>query len=164
MRGLTQIKAAGQGGAQTVRGNGGGWRMKARRTVQVTWALAFALAASGCVPAATGGRADYQAYCAACHGATGQGDGEAAAALGKRPTDLTTLSARNGGTFPMVRVMSVIDGYTRRDQHGSLMPEFGPLLEEGDLVLVDTGDGIRTPTPRRLVALAAYLETLQVRP
>jgi hypothetical protein len=28
-------------------------------------------------------------------------------------------------------------------------------------VLLDTGDGIRTPTPEKLVALAAYLERLQ---
>ncbi|WP_343081227.1 c-type cytochrome [Ostreiculturibacter nitratireducens] len=118
-------------------------------------------ALASCTRPEVSGRADYLTFCASCHGPSGKGDGEAAELLGKRPADLTTISARNGGTFPRVRVMSVIDGYTRVDQHGSRMPEFGPLLEEGDLILVETGDGIMTPTPRRLVALAAYLETIQ---
>jgi len=32
---------------------------------------------------------------------------------------------------------------------------------EGPTVLVDTGDGIMTPTPLRLMEIAAYLETVQ---
>jgi hypothetical protein len=40
------------------------------------------------------------------------------------------------------------------------MPKFAPLME-GPTVLVDTGDGIMTPTPQRLVEIAAYLETVQ---
>lgn len=116
---------------------------------------------ASCTSPKVSGRADYLTFCASCHGPSGKGDGEAAELLDKRPADLTTISARNGGTFPRVRVMSVIDGYTRRDQHGSRMPEFGPLLEEGDLVMIETGEGIVTPTPRRLVALAAYLESIQ---
>ena len=57
--------------------------------------------------------------------------------------------------------MSVIDGYTRRGDRASVMPELGPALQEGPLVMVDTGDGIATPTPANLVALANYLKTLQ---
>ena len=40
------------------------------------------------------------------------------------------------------------------------MPEFAPLME-GDQVLFDGGDGIATPTPERLVALAEYLKAIQ---
>ena len=40
------------------------------------------------------------------------------------------------------------------------MPSFAPLLE-GALVPYDGGDGIETPTPERLVALAEYLKRLQ---
>ena len=61
----------------------------------------------------------------------------------------------------MAEVMSVIDGYTRRTAGNVTMPEFGADLQAGDLVLVDTGDGIVTPTPERLVALAEYLESVQ---
>ncbi len=57
--------------------------------------------------------------------------------------------------------MSTIDGYTRRSDRASVMPELGVVLQEGPLVLVDTGDGIMTPTPANLVALANYLESLQ---
>ena len=107
------------------------------------------------------GRAIYQDYCVACHGDSGKGDGPAAAGLSKKPADLTAIAARNGGTFPMVKVMSTIDGYTRRDDRGSKMPEMGPFLQEGPVVMVDTGQGVSTPTPERLVALAEYLRSLQ---
>lgn len=107
------------------------------------------------------GRAIYQDYCVACHGDGGKGDGPAAAGLAKKPADLTRISARNGGTFPLVKVMSTIDGYTRRNDRGSKMPEMGPFFQEGPVVMVDTGQGVSTPTPERLVALAEYLRSLQ---
>ena len=69
------------------------------------------------------------------------------------PKDLTRISVRNGGTFPTTRVLSNIDGYARSDMDGPGMPEFGELMS-GDLVPYDSGDGIETPTPRKLVALA----------
>lgn len=117
---------------------------------------------AGCVrPTAVTGRALYLDYCAGCHGDAGRGDGPAALGLARKPADLTGIAARNGGTFPMVKVMSTIDGYTRRGDRASVMPELGPILQEGPLVMVDTGPGIRTPTPANLVALAEYLRTLQ---
>ena len=110
------------------------------------------------------GREDFVAFCAGCHGTGGKGDGPAAAGLGRKPADLTGLSARNGGVFPGTRVMAKIWGYTgvapgRQDQ-ASPMPEFGPLLQ-GDLVPYDGGDGIATPTPERLVGTAEHLRVLQ---
>jgi mono/diheme cytochrome c family protein len=124
-------------------------------------AILTALTLAGCVPPVEVGRTTYADTCAACHGPAGKGDGPLAGEIGKLPPDLSTLSARNGGTFPKVYVMSVVDGYTRRGNHASLMPEFGTDLGEGDLVLVPTGEGINTPTPKRIVAIAAFLETLQ---
>lgn len=110
------------------------------------------------------GREDFAAFCAGCHGVGGKGDGPAAAGLGRRPADLTRLTARNGGAFPGTRVMAKIWGYTgvapgRQDQ-GSPMPEFGPLLQ-GALVPYDGGDGIASPTPERLVGIAEHLRVLQ---
>ncbi len=107
------------------------------------------------------GRALFTDYCASCHGDSGRGDGPAAEGLGKMPADLTTIAARNGGTFPMVQVMSTIDGYTRRGDRSSVMPELGVALQEGPLVMFDTGDGIATPTPVNLIALANYVKRLQ---
>jgi mono/diheme cytochrome c family protein len=117
-------------------------------------ALATAALLAACVApppdtSATRGAALYDAACAACHGSGGSG--------GSAPA-LTGLAAAPGG-FDRVAVMSRIDGYTRRG-HGSAMPEFGAALE-GETVLVDTGDGVMTPTPAALVALAAHLESVQ---
>ncbi len=103
----------------------------------------------------------YAEFCASCHGLSGKGDGPAAAGLERVPSDLTTLSARNGGTFPLTNVLSTIDGYTRAKDDNLTMPEFGVMLEDQPMVLVDTGDGIPTPTPEPLLAMAEYLMTIQ---
>ena len=103
-------------------------------------------------------RQDFSDNCAACHGAGGTGDGPATAGLARKPADLTGISARNGGDFPMAQVMSTINGYFRPDS--SEMPHFGDVLDSAT-VLVDTGDGIATPAPERLVALANYLRSIQ---
>jgi mono/diheme cytochrome c family protein len=105
------------------------------------------------------GAQDFAEHCVACHGASGKGDGEAAAGLAKKPADLTQLSAKNGGVFPGTRVMAQIWGYTGRDE-GRVMPEFKELLDS-ETVLFDGGDGIETPTPLRLVQLAEYVKGLQ---
>lgn len=124
--------------------------------------LAAAALLVACAPERqVSGRALYGDYCASCHGESGAGDGPAAAGLGKAPADLTTISARNGGRYPMVQVMSTIDGYTRRGDRSSVMPELGVALQEGPLVMFDSGDGIATPTPVNLVALATYVKGLQ---
>lgn len=124
--------------------------------------LAAATVLSACVPEPeeVSGRALFDQFCVSCHGTTGKGDGPAAAGLARKPADLTRISARNGGSFPMVRVMSVIDGYTRAGD-GSVMPELGDVLGEGPVEIIDTGNGIETPTPSRLVALADYLRSIQ---
>jgi mono/diheme cytochrome c family protein len=128
--------------------------------------LTAALALSACVPfgakqEAPSPKMDFADYCAGCHGAGGKGDGEAASGLPKKPADLTRLSARNHGKFPTTRVMAQIWGYTGKKGNG-VMPDFSPLMQ-GEMVPYDGGDGIETPTPLRLVAIAEYLKTLQVK-
>ncbi len=128
--------------------------------------LPLALSLAGCVETerVPTGAEDFGDFCSACHGLSGKGDGEGAAALARKPADLTQLSAKNGGVFPGTRVMAKIWGYTGvapgRQDNASPMPEFGPLLQ-GELVPYDGGDGIPTPTPLRLVQIADYLKTLQ---
>lgn len=128
--------------------------------------LLLSLGLAACVERETqpSGSEDFADFCAACHGMSGKGDGEGAAALDRKPADLTRLSAKNGGVFPGTRVMAKIWGYTGvapgRQDAASPMPEFGPLLQ-GDLVPYDGGDGIATPTPVRLVQIAEYLKALQ---
>lgn len=101
----------------------------------------------------------YDENCAICHGPGGQGDGPAAGGLTPPPADLTRLAARNGGVFPLTRTMSYIDGYKLPER---AMPQFGDLLQDAPSTLVETDDGVLTPTPVPLIALANYLESLQV--
>ncbi|GGG86806.1 cytochrome c [Salipiger pallidus] len=112
------------------------------------------------MPQAADGRALYMEYCSVCHGETAKGDGEMARAMAKPPKDLTLIALRHGDNFPRAKVLSYIDGYARSDLDGPGMPEFGELLK-GDLVPLDTGDGVMTPTPRKMVALLEYLESVQ---
>ena len=118
-------------------------------------AFAVPLLVAGCMqPRAEVGRAFYDANCAACHGADGRG------AAGVEVPDLSTFAARNGGVFDRTKVMSMIDGYLRRDDPSHPMPEFGAVLG-GRVVMIETGPGVLTPAPEILVALADHLETLQ---
>lgn len=128
-------------------------------------ALVMTAGLAGCVeetemPGPQDGRALFMENCAVCHGENGKGDGPMARRMQKAPKDLTLIRLRHGNAFPRAKVMSIIDGYARSDIAGPGMPEFGELLE-GDLVPFDSGDGIQTPTPRKLVALLEYLETIQ---
>lgn len=121
--------------------------------------LALAACKPGDLPSPSGAE-DFATYCAACHGRDGRGGGEVADTMDKPPADLTQLAAANGGSFPMTRVMSKIWGYAKAPD-GTVMPQFAPLLEGDRMVLFDSGDGIDTPTPLRLVQLAQHLQSLQ---
>lgn len=76
------------------------------------------------------GPALYKAYCASCHGAGAKGDGVMTASLKVKPSDLTRIAARNGGTFPLMRIESIISGETLPPAgHGSSqMPVWGPIF------------------------------------
>ena len=110
------------------------------------------------MPQPSEGRALFMDNCAQCHGTSGRGDGPWAAELTPHPSDLTQLS--ENGKFSKARVLSIIDGYDRTGLPGQDMPEFGLLLE-GETIPIDVGDGVLTPTPRPLVALLTYLESIQ---
>lgn len=87
----------------------------------------------------------YRDYCASCHGEDAKGAGTVADSLRMRPSDLTTLKSRNGGTFPSFRLRSMLDGSDELPVHGSRrMPVWGPGLG-----------------PDRTRALILYLEKLQ---
>ena len=81
--------------------------------------------------AASNPQAMFSSYCAPCHGKLGLGDGPAAAALVKKPADLTKIAARNGGTFPDVKVKRYIEGADEVAAHGSRdMPMWGSLFRD----------------------------------
>ena len=63
----------------------------------------------------------------------------------------------------MLEVMSIIDGYTKLTTPREEMPVITDLLE-GPMVEFDTGNGLVTPVPARLVELVDYLESIQSPP
>jgi mono/diheme cytochrome c family protein len=99
----------------------------------------------------------YSAYCASCHGASAKGDGVMTASLKVKPSDLTRIAARNGGTFPLMRMESIISGEVLPPAgHGSSqMPVWGPIFShverDQDLGRV------------RIDNLARYLRDIQVK-
>jgi mono/diheme cytochrome c family protein len=73
-------------------------------------------------------------YCAACHGASGKGDGPAAEVLKSPPPDLTLMAKENNGKFPADHVASALQFGTGGHGHGtSDMPIWGPLLRSQSL-------------------------------
>ncbi len=75
----------------------------------------------------------YKEHCARCHGASGRGDGHSAEALSMQPTDLTQLTAKNGGKFPTRRVEQTLGGSDGIPAHGrKQMPVWGPALKSSD--------------------------------
>lgn len=107
---------------------------------------------------AKAGRPSYEQHCAACHGGDGKGNGAIANLLTVKPTDLTQLTKKSGGTFPFWRTYEVIDGREEVKGHGSReMPIWGAEFR------VDTGS---SPTAQsqvrgRIFELVYYLASIQ---
>lgn len=99
----------------------------------------------------------YHAYCAACHGLDGKGNGPVAVELKTKPADLTALARNNGGKFPAEQVRKFISGDgPSLAAHGTReMPIWGPIfhqIEEDQ----DFGNV-------RIQNLISYLQTIQQR-
>ena len=68
----------------------------------------------------------YEAFCASCHGTTGEGDGPTASSLSTRPSNLRLLSARYGSPLPEDQIAKFIDGRIDVKAHGPrAMPVWG---------------------------------------
>lgn len=94
------------------------------------------IATAGCqspAEAPSGPEQVYRDACIICH-----------AGPGASAPDLTTLSAVNGGSFPMEEVIAIIDGRQDVRAHGSPMPVWGARYSTDDIR-----------------SLAAYLATIQ---
>jgi Cytochrome C oxidase, cbb3-type, subunit III len=105
---------------------------------------------------ASNGKEMFISYCAACHGPAGKGDGPAAAALTKKPADLTKISARAGGTFPTIKVSRFIEGEDQVAAHGSRdMPIWGSLFKS-----LNTNNPT-AETKVRVYNLTEYLKSIQ---
>jgi hypothetical protein len=105
-------------------------------------------------PQSYSGSADYQAFCASCHGDSAHGDGVVAASLRTKPPDLTQLKAKNDGVFPAARVLKLVN-----DGHDSAgMPAWGEVFAKSQ-------QSVGSEAARlRIEALVEYLRALQPKP
>ncbi|PSL13584.1 hypothetical protein CLV88_1324 [Shimia abyssi] len=104
-----------------------------------------------------GGRDLFVRYCARCHGDNargGQGNTTTAA------PGMTKIAERRGSVWPMLEIMSIIDGYTKATEPRVEMPVI-PELTEGTQIEFDTGNGNSVAVPASLVAIVNYLESIQ---
>jgi mono/diheme cytochrome c family protein len=99
------------------------------------------------------GKEMFHEYCAVCHGDQAKGNGPAADALKKGPADLTQIARKNGGKFPEIKVMRVIQGDDELAAHGNrAMPIWGNIFRSL---------GNKDTETLRVNALMRYIEGLQ---
>lgn len=111
------------------------------------------------------GAIEFANSCAQCHGADGKGDGPVAPYLLNTPPDLTVLSQRNDGVFPIAEVYSVIEGTADVAVHGGRdMPVWGDRYvtealedEKAHYSWVES----RAYALNRLLALVQYVALIQ---
>jgi mono/diheme cytochrome c family protein len=114
------------------------------------------------------GKQEYESKCAICHGQSGKGDGGMIDVLNRTPTDLTVLSKKNGGVFPVDRIYSVIDGREAVKGHGSReMPVWGSSYSmegarAGEMYF-DAPYTMDMYTRARILSLIDYLNRIQVK-
>jgi mono/diheme cytochrome c family protein len=97
----------------------------------------------------------FRAYCAPCHGVDGKGHGPAASALKTAPADLTTIAARQGGTFPRALIADFVANGKPVSAHGSTdMPIWGPNF-------VALAGGSYRPVSELIDAVVSYVESIQ---
>lgn len=111
---------------------------------------------------ARSGEADFNMYCADCHGEDARGSGPRAFGLSIPPPDLTRLAERHEGTFPREQVTALIDGRASISGHGSReMPVWGKWFkieaEEG----LGGAEGDEGSIRKRINALVDYLISIQ---
>jgi mono/diheme cytochrome c family protein len=137
---------------------------------RISIAIAALLALSGissatlAVDKAGVGKLEYQSNCASCHGNDGRG-GAYVDFLKVTPPDLSQLSKKNGGVFPLERVYNVIDGRQEVKAHGPRdMPIWGReyQIKAGEYY-VDVGYDPEAYVRGRILALIDYLNRLQAK-
>ncbi len=113
---------------------------------------------------ASKGRVTFRTYCASCHGREADGSGNIAQYLTVKPADLTRISERRDGEFPLEWVRTVIDGREPVKGHGSgEMPVWGDVFQSSvstaEAALDETGE---ERAERKVRELAYYLRSIQV--
>ena len=104
------------------------------------------------------GAAMYLRYCGACHGEGGKGDGVVSGFLRPRPTDLTQIAKKAGGTYSSAHVVQLIDGTKTVRAHGDPdMPVWGEVFRQQSTVSLTR----RVEAQGKLLLIAEYLRSIQ---
>ncbi|GGD47381.1 c-type cytochrome [Sinisalibacter lacisalsi] len=123
-------------------------------------ALAVVLSAAGAVAQQGLGEAEYMTACAVCHGESGRGEGPFAEVLSVAVPGLTGLAAANGGVFPVMETLRIIDGRAALAAHGGPMPIWGDRYVAAAEALGGPFDA-EMIARGRLLSLVYYLEAIQ---
>ncbi len=100
----------------------------------------------------------FAAYCASCHGPSGEGNGPAASKLDPPPADLTRIAARRRGAFPDGEVAIRIDGRFDAPERGAReMPIWGQRFGES---VPEAGVG-ESLARGKIAVLVEYLKAIQ---
>jgi mono/diheme cytochrome c family protein len=125
-------------------------------------ALLGGLGSSGAAEGIDLGKSEYEANCILCHGKDLRG-GAYVDFLTATPLDLTQLSRKNGGVFPVARVFDVIDGRNEVKSHGTRdMPIWGRdyQIKAAECYIDLPYDG-EAYVRGRILALIEYLHRMQ---
>ena len=109
------------------------------------------------------GAAQYQARCAACHGAKGKGDGTAAKQAKLTVPDITTYAKRNGGKFPVELAWQKIDGRPASFDAERSMPTWGREFRHEALANVSATAKPESYVAAEIFAIIEYMKGLQVK-
>lgn len=139
------------------------------RVFKLIGASAMIIAATGVTTAVAAdkvdlGKHEYDSNCIACHGKDLKG-GAYVDFLKVTPPDLTQLSKKNGGVFPLERVYAVIDGRQEVKAHGPRdMPIWGRdyQIKAGEHY-VDINYDPEAFVRGRIFALIDYLNRMQAK-
>ena len=105
----------------------------------------------------TDGKRDFGELCAQCHGANGTGEGRTLTEA--KPPDLTLLSRKNGGKFPLDHVCRIVDGREMTESHRrAAMPFWGQALQRpGQQNTPESNAEVKA----RILDIVEYLRAIQ---
>ena len=111
--------------------------------------------------AGVSGEADFNMYCAECHGEDGKGDGPKTFGLSVMPPDLTQLTVKYG-EFPAEKLARMIDGREPAAGHSEReMPLWGKWFKMEAGQELGGAEGDEASVKRRIDNVIVHLETLQ---
>ena len=108
---------------------------------------------------------EFRISCAACHGLDGKGNGLLAGLLTRTPSDLTLITKRNDGKFPLMELYATIDGTREEQAHGARdMPIWGERYRMQaceDPLYQFHASGCEALIRGRILELVYYIQSIQ---